>query len=124
MIIELAAYTPENRHLVSESILRMIPEGGTFVNVGRGAVVDEEALLRIAREGRLQVALDVYGKEPLPADSGFRGLPNVTLLPHLGGPTIDRRQDAGALGVANLERYLNGEPLEAVVSLPVYDRST
>ena len=124
VIIELAAYTPENRHLVSESILRMIPEGGTFVNVGRGAVVDEEALLRIAREGRLQVALDVYGKEPLPADSGFRGLPNVTLLPHLGGPTIDRRQDAGALGVANLERYLNGEPLEAVVSLPVYDRST
>jgi len=124
VIIELAAYKPENRHLVSEKLLRMIPEGGTFVNIGRGAVVDEGALLRIAREGCLQVALDVYEVEPLPADSGFRGLPNVTLLPHLGGPTIDRRQDAGAHGVDNIERYLKGEPLESVVSLSVYDRST
>jgi len=124
VIIELAAYKPENRHLVSEELLRMIPEGGTFVNIGRGAVVDEEALLRIAREGRLQVALDVYEVEPLPTDSGFRGLPNVTLLPHLGGPTIDRRQDAGAHGVENLEKYLKGEPLESVVSLSVYDRAT
>ncbi|MEZ5278745.1 MAG: hydroxyacid dehydrogenase [Opitutaceae bacterium] len=124
VIVELAAYKPENRHLVSERILRLIPEGGTFVNVGRGAVVDEAALLKIAREGRLQVALDVYETEPLPADSGFRGLPNVTLTPHIGGPTIDRRQDAGALGVENIANYLQGKPLEAVVSLSVYDRST
>jgi phosphoglycerate dehydrogenase-like enzyme len=124
VIIELAAYKPENVGLVSEELLRMIPDGGTFVNIGRGAVVDEDALLRIAREGRLQIALDVYGIEPLPVDSGFRGLPNVTLLPHLGGPTIDRRQDAGAHGVDNIERYLKGEPLESVVSLSVYDRST
>jgi len=124
VIIELAPYKPENEGLVTEELLRMIPEGGTFVNIGRGAVVDEEALLRIAREGRLQIALDVYGIEPLPVDSGFRGLRNVTLLPHLGGPTIDRRQDAGALGVENIGRYLKGEPLESVVSLSIYDRST
>jgi len=124
VIIELAAYKPENRHLVSEKLLRMMPEGGTFVNIGRGAVVDEEALLKVAREGRLQVALDVYRVEPLPVDSGFRGLPNVTLLPHLGGPTIDRRRDAGAHGIDNIERYLRGDRLESVVSLSVYDRST
>jgi phosphoglycerate dehydrogenase-like enzyme len=124
VIIELAAYKPENEGLVSEALLRSIPAGGTFVNIGRGAVVDEDALLRIAQEGRIQVALDVYGVEPLPVDSGFRGLPNVTLLPHLGGPTIDRRQDAGALGVENIEHYLKGEDLEAVVSLSIYDRST
>lgn len=124
VIVELAAYKPENVGLVSEELLRMIPEGGTFVNIGRGAVVDEEALLRIAKEGRLQVALDVYGVEPLPVDSGFRGLPNVTLLPHLGGPTIDRRQDAGALGVQNIERYLKGESFDPLISLSVYDRST
>jgi phosphoglycerate dehydrogenase-like enzyme len=124
VVVELAAATPENRHTVTEALLRLIPEGGVFVNVGRGSVVDEAALARIAREGRLQVALDVYQQEPLPADSPFRGLPNVTLLPHLGGPTRDRRRDSGALAVKNLRAFERGEPLEAVVSLDVYDRST
>jgi phosphoglycerate dehydrogenase-like enzyme len=87
-------------------------------------VVDEADLLRVAREGRLQIALDVFEHEPLPADSPLRGLPNVTLLPHLAGPTRDRRRDAGALALKNLRAYLRGEPLEAVVTLEVYDRST
>jgi phosphoglycerate dehydrogenase-like enzyme len=124
VVVELAAATPENYHIVTESHLRTIPEGGVFVNVGRGCVVDTEGLLRVAREGRLQVALDVYEEEPLPADSPLRGLPNVTLLPHLGGPTRDRRRDAGALALKNLRAFLHGEPLDAVVTLEVYDRSS
>lgn len=124
IVVELAAATPENRHLVTEEILRLIPEGGVFVNVGRGCVVDEAALARVAREGKIQVALDVYEVEPLPVDSPFRGLPNVTLLPHLGGPTRDRRCDSGRLAIKNLRAFLAGEPLEAVVSLDIYDRST
>jgi phosphoglycerate dehydrogenase-like enzyme len=124
IVVELAAATPENRHIVTEARLRLIPEGGVFVNVGRGCVVDEGALARVAREGRLQVALDVYEQEPLPADSPFRGLPNVTLLPHLGGPTRDRRRDSGALALKNLRAYQRGEALQALVSLDVYDRST
>lgn len=124
VVIELAAGIPENYHLVTEDLLRRIPEGGVFVNIGRGMVVDEEALARVAREGRLQIALDVYETEPLPADSPFRGLPNVTLTPHLGGPTTDRRRDSGALAVRNLKAYLKGKPLEAVVNLEVYDRSS
>ena len=94
VVVELAAATPENYHVVTEGHLRMIPEGGVFVNVGRGCVVDKEGLLRVARDGTLQIALDVFEHEPLPADSPLRGLPNVTLLPHLGGPTRDRRRDA------------------------------
>jgi phosphoglycerate dehydrogenase-like enzyme len=87
-------------------------------------LVDEQALIRIAREGRLQIALDVFEQEPLAPDSPLRGLPNVTLLPHLGGPTRDRRRDSGALALKNLRAFLKGEPLEAVMSLDVYDRST
>lgn len=124
VVVELAAATPENFHIVTEHHLRMIPEGGVFVNVGRGCVVDEAALVRVAREGKLQIALDVYEQEPLPADSPFRGLSNVTLLPHLGGPTRDRRRDSGALALRNLRAFLRGEPQEAVVSLDIYDRST
>lgn len=124
VVVELAAATPENYHVVTEKLLRSIPEGGVFVNVGRGSVVDEEGLLRVARDGTLQIALDVYEREPLPPDSPFRGLTNVTLSPHLGGPTSDRRRDAGALALKNLHAFLRGEPLEAVVSLEVYDRSS
>lgn len=124
VVVELAAATPENHHVVTEGLLRMIPEGGVFVNVGRGCVVEKEGLLRVAREGRLQIALDVYEPEPLPADSPLRGLPNVTLLPHLGGPTRDRRRDAGALAIKNLRAFLRGEPLDAVVTLEVYDRTS
>ena len=124
VVVELAAATPENLRVVTEAHLRMIPQGGVFVNVGRGCVVDEAALARVAREGKLQVALDVYDQEPLPADSPFRGMPNVTLLPHLGGPTRDRRRDSGALALKNLRAFLRGEPQEAVISLDIYDRST
>jgi len=72
----------------------------------------------------LQIALDVYGVEPLPVDSVFRGMRNVLLLPHLGGPTIDRRCDAGVHGLANLQRYLNGEDLVDGYDLSLYDRAT
>jgi phosphoglycerate dehydrogenase-like enzyme len=105
-------------------LLRLIPEGGVFVNVGRGLVVDEAAMARVAAEGRLQVALDVYEQEPLPAESRLRGMPNVTLLPHLGGPTRDRRRDSGALALKNLRAFLRGEALESLVTLEVYDRAT
>ena len=124
VVVELAAATRENFHMVTERHLRLIPEGGVFVNVGRGCVVDTAGLVRVAQEGRLQIALDVYEQEPLPPDSPLRGLPNVTLLPHLGGPTRDRRRDAGALALKNLRAFLRGEPLNAVVTLEVYDRSS
>jgi phosphoglycerate dehydrogenase-like enzyme len=124
VLVELAAATPNNYRVVTEEHLRMIPAGGVFVNVGRGCVVDEAALIRVAREGRIQIALDVFEQEPLPWDSPLRGLPNVTLLPHLGGPTRDRRRDSGALALRNLRAFLRGEPLEAVVTQDVYERST
>jgi phosphoglycerate dehydrogenase-like enzyme len=124
IVVELAAATPDNYQVVREEHLRLIPEGGAFVNVGRGCVVDEAGLVRVAREGKLQIALDVFEREPLPANSPLRGLPNVTLLPHLGGPTRDRRRDSGALALRNLRAFLRGETPEAVVDLEVYDRST
>jgi phosphoglycerate dehydrogenase-like enzyme len=124
VIIELAPLNPGTTGIVTERLLRLIPAGGVFVNVGRGAVVDEEALLRVAREGRIQVGLDVYATEPLPADSGLRVLPNVSLLPHLGGPTSDRCRDAGAFAQRNLRAYASGQELESVISPEVFDVST
>jgi phosphoglycerate dehydrogenase-like enzyme len=124
VIVELAPLIPATRGIVTEKLLRLIPPGGVFVNVGRGAVVDETALLTVAREGKIMVGLDVFTKEPLPADSGFRGLANVTLTPHLAGPTTDRRRDAGAFALENLHAYTEDRPLKAVVTTKVYDAST
>jgi glyoxylase-like metal-dependent hydrolase (beta-lactamase superfamily II) len=66
----------------------------------------------------------VSSREPLPAASPLRGLRNVSLTPHLAGPTTDRRCDAGAFALANLRAYATGRHLQAVVTPEVYDRST
>jgi phosphoglycerate dehydrogenase-like enzyme len=60
----------------------------------------------------------------LPADSGFRGLPNVSLTPHIAGPTTDRRRDAGAFALDNLAAYATDRPLRAVITPAIYDTST
>jgi phosphoglycerate dehydrogenase-like enzyme len=124
IIVELAPLIPATTGMITEPLLRLIRPGGVFVNVGRGAVVDEEALLRVARDGKISVGLDVYSVEPLPADSGFRALPKVSLTPHTAGPTIDRYPDAGAFAVKNLRAHVEDRPLEAVVTPEIYDQSS
>ena len=124
IIVELAPLIPATTGLIDEKMLRLIRPGGVFVNVGRGAVVDETALLKVAREGKIAIGLDVYTEEPLPAASGFRALPNVSLTPHIAGPTIDRYADAGGFAVKNLRAYAEDRPLEAVITPEVYDFST
>ncbi len=124
VVVELAPLIPATTGIVTERLLRLIRPGGIFVNVGRGAVVDEAALLRIAREGRISIGLDVYTVEPLPADSGFRALPKVNLTPHMGGPTIDRYPDAGAFALQNLRAFVAGHRPEAIVTPAIYDQSS
>lgn len=124
IVVELEALTEERRGMVREEHFRSLPDGGVFVNIGRGPLVDQAGLERVAQEGRIQVALDVYGSEPLAEDSPLRGLPNVLLLPHVAGPTMDRRRDAGEQGLENARRYFANEPLLSPVTLEVYERST
>jgi phosphoglycerate dehydrogenase-like enzyme len=126
IIVELAPYTEKNHHIVTEKLLRSIRPGGSFINIGRGAVVDESALARVAKDriDDLQIGLDVYETEPLPKDSPLRGLSNVALLPHIAGPTKDRRQDTASFAIENLQSFLQGKPLQSLITLDVYDRST
>jgi phosphoglycerate dehydrogenase-like enzyme len=124
ILVEIEALTPQSRGSVREAHLRSLKLGAVFVNSGRGAVVDEAALGQVAAEGDVQVALDVYAKEPLPVDSPLRGLPNVTLMPHMGGPTVDRHPAIGQFARENLRRWRAGEPLNAEIDLAIYDAST
>ncbi|HKK19394.1 MAG TPA: hydroxyacid dehydrogenase [Opitutales bacterium] len=126
VIIELAPYHERNHHIVTEKLLRSIPPGGAFVNIGRGAVVDEAAMIRVAKDRAddLQLALDVYEKEPLARDSPLRGLPNVALLPHIAGPTKDRRCDSSLIAIENLARLARGEPIGDAITPEQFDRAT
>ena len=120
IIVELAPLIQETTGIVTEALLRRIRKGGVFVNLGRGAVVNEAGLIAVAREGNVSFGLDVYALEPLPRDHPLRGLPNVMLTPHIGGPTTDRRCDAGSFAVKNLVAYACDQPMEAVVTPEVF----
>lgn len=76
-------------HLIGEELLSKIKDGALFVNTSRGAVVDQWALEAELAKGRFRAVLDVYEKEPLVSDSPLFDLPNVMLLPHMAGPTVD-----------------------------------
>jgi phosphoglycerate dehydrogenase-like enzyme len=105
--------TAESRHLINERILGALPATARLINVSRGALVDEGALLAALRAGRLAGAvLDVFDEEPLPPDHPLWDAPNVVITPHVSGATSRFRDD---LIVENVRRYLAGEPLLNVV---------
>jgi phosphoglycerate dehydrogenase-like enzyme len=124
VLIECEALTALTRGSVTAALLDLLPEDAVFVNVGRGAVVDEEALGRRALEGRIRVALDVFEHEPLPADSAFLRTPNAMLSPHVAGPTDDTFALCGEFALSNLKRYFQGEKPEGLVTPEAYDRSS
>ncbi len=104
--------TPETEHLIGEEELRAMRRSAYLVNVARGRVVDEQALIRALREGWIAGAgLDVTEVEPLPQDSPLYTLPNVILTPHISGESVHYGARLAALFAANLRRYRRGEPL-------------
>lgn len=105
--------TEETRGLVSAAVLRALPRGARLINVARGEVVDEAALIDVLREGHLAGAyLDVFATEPLPAGSDLWALPNVIVSPHNSAVAAgnERRATEGYF-LPNLERMRKGEPL-------------
>ncbi len=99
------------RHLVNEKVLRALGPKGILINVARGSVVDEEALVRVLKEGGLGgAALDVFQKEPNVPTELFT-MDNVVLTPHVGSATFETRTDMGNLTIANLRAHLQGKPL-------------
>lgn len=124
ILIEVEALTARTRGCINERLLACLPDEAVFVNVGRGAVVQAGALETWTRDPRKRLALDVYSQEPLPPDSPLRGRSNVELFAHTAGPTVDCYPNCGQLALANLRRYLRGEPLHALITTEVFDRIT
>ncbi|MHA7132492.1 phosphoglycerate dehydrogenase [Oerskovia turbata] len=113
VLVSLLPAIPATRHAFDAARIGQLPDHAWFVNVGRGATVDEDALVEALREGRLGgAALDVTDAEPLPADSPLWDAPNTIITPHVAG---GRPQGASALVLENLENLRAGRPLRNVV---------
>ena len=109
--------TAETTKLFGEAELRAMKPTAYLINISRGAVVDEAALIKALKEGWIAGAgLDVFETEPLPPESELWGLPNVILSPHIAGMTEEYQARATKLFCDNLSRYLAGQKLINEVS--------
>ncbi len=108
--------TDDSRGLIGEDELAAVKPSARLINVSRGAIVDEPALIRALDEGRIAGAgLDVYAEEPLPPDSPLRRMQNVIFSPHVSGDIEAYDVGAARLFAENLTRYLSGEQLLNIV---------
>lgn len=115
-LVNAAPLTAATRGLVGAEVLAALPAGAHLVNVGRGATVDEDALVAALRAGRLDGAsLDVFVTEPLPAESPLWELPGVVVSAHMSGDVEGWRDALARQFVDNARRWLDGEELQNLV---------
>lgn len=117
-LVLAAPLTPHTRGAISRDVLARMKPTAWIVNIARGALVDEDALVAALREGHLGgAALDALTVEPLPAESPLWTLPNVIITPHSSNSSPRIRERSAALFLENLRRYKAGEPLLNVVDV-------
>jgi phosphoglycerate dehydrogenase-like enzyme len=102
---------PSTRHLVDADRLARLHDGAWLVNTARGSIVDTDALTAECASGRLCAFVDTPEPEPLPPDSPLYDLPNVVLTPHIAGSLGTEISRMGDLAVAEVRRFVEGEPL-------------
>jgi|SRR5437016_4869674 len=115
-VVVTAPLTPETRGMIGEPEFAAMKPTAVVINVGRGPVINEEALVRTLSRGRIKgAALDVFDQEPLPEGHPFYKLENVLLSPHCADHTPDWLAQAMRFFIGQLERFRKGEPLLNVV---------
>ncbi|MFD0682849.1 MULTISPECIES: hydroxyacid dehydrogenase [unclassified Paenibacillus] len=116
--------TASTRGMLGQEQLRLLPDGALLVNTARGPLIDEAALLEQLSAGRIHAALDVYHREPLPADDPLLKLPNVICLPHIGAYSGYWKSQLAAMVVEDLVNFATGKPLLREVTAERFERMT
>lgn len=115
-VVAITPLTGDTRGLFGAREFRCMKPTARFINVGRGDVVDEAALVEALRSGEIAAAaLDVYEREPLPESSPLWALPNAVVSPHMSGDFAGHKGVLAGIFLDNLARFLAGEPLRNVV---------
>lgn len=111
-LVVLTPYSPETRKIVSSTVFSAMKPTAFFINLARGGVVDEEALIKALEHGQIAgAALDVFNSEPLPADHPFWSMKNVIITPHLGGFNDEYAERALPVIEENIRRFLAGDAM-------------
>jgi phosphoglycerate dehydrogenase-like enzyme len=117
-VVTLLPLTPETKGRMGEREFRLMKPGAFFINVSRGPIVQEAALIRALREGWIAGAgLDVFDTEPLPGDHPLYEFPQVIITPHVSGITPKFFERIAAIMAQNIQRYVKGEPLANVIDV-------
>ncbi|MFI7066895.1 D-2-hydroxyacid dehydrogenase [Kribbella sp. NPDC050124] len=114
-LVLAAPLTPATRGLVDETVLAAMKPGAHLINIARGPIVDEPALLKALQERRITATLDVFDREPLPPDHPLWDAPGTTITAHMSGDVLGWRETLANQFAANLHRWLAGDPLLNVV---------
>lgn len=111
-------HTPETERLIGREQLALLPRGAVIINIGRGQIIDQAALVEALQSGHLRgAALDVFEVEPLPPGDPLWTMPNVIISPHSASTAETENQKIIDLFCENLRRYLVGEPLLNVLDI-------
>jgi phosphoglycerate dehydrogenase-like enzyme len=115
-LLVAAPLTGETRGMVGQNELKAMKPSAVVINVGRGPVIDEPALIKALTDGTIKgAALDVFDKEPLPEGHPFWGMQNVLLSPHCADHTATWTDEAMQFFLENLRRFQSGQPLQNIV---------
>lgn len=111
-------HTDETEQMIGARELALLPQGAVLINIARGAVIDEPALINALRSGRMGgAALDVFAQEPLPVDSPLWEMPNVLVSPHSASTSDRENQRLTDIFCANLRCFLDSKPLHNVLDV-------
>ena len=111
-LVLAAPDTPETAKMIDARRLDLLPPRAVIVNIGRGSLIDEPALVERLADGRIRgAALDVFAKEPLPQESPLWEMPNVIVSPHSASTVAQENDRLVDLFIENLHRYLDGRAL-------------
>lgn len=117
-LILATPHTDETESLIGARELALLPAGAILINIARGAVVDEPALIAALQSGHLRgAALDVFAEEPLPSDSPLWDMPNVIICPHSASTAVTENQKIVDIFIHNLRCYLDGKPMQNVLDV-------
>ncbi|MCL2497780.1 MAG: D-2-hydroxyacid dehydrogenase [Symbiobacteriaceae bacterium] len=117
-LVAACPLTQETHHLINQTILQAMKPSAYILNIGRGPVIDEAALIAALQAQVIAgAALDVFEKEPLPVESPLWDMPNVLVFPHLAGNLEGNSRRAAQIFVENVSNLLAGSPLTCAVDL-------